>query len=139
MIMLKNKSQNGFIALTSVIIVSAFVVVLFIGMFFSSTEQIERVDDREFSTRALGLANSCAEEALNKLKNDLGYNGNEVINVGTYTCDIMEFDSTDMTKVIKTKGEVNGYVKRVQIEVSVLDHPYLDIIDWRIVSDFSSI
>jgi hypothetical protein len=133
------KSQDGFIALTSVIIISAFFSILFIGMFFSATEQIERADDREFSVRALGLANSCAEQALNNLKNDLSYEGDETVTVGAYTCDILALDSTDMTKVIKTTGAVHGYTKRVQIEVDLIAHPYLEIIDWRIVSEFSGI
>ncbi len=133
------RKDTGFVALTSVIIINAFIVILFIGMFFSATEQMERADDREFSTRALGLANSCAEVALNELKNDLAYNGGETVTVGAYSCDILELYSTDMAKVIKTTGEVNGYKKRVQIEVDVFAYPYLEIIDWRIVSEFSSI
>jgi hypothetical protein len=133
------KEDDGFVALTSVIIINAFIVILFVGMFFSATEQIERADDREFSTRALGLANSCAEVALNELKNDLAYTGDETVTVGAYSCDILELDSTDMAKVIKTVGIVNGYTKRVQIEVDTFAHPYLEIIDWRVVSTFSEI
>ncbi|MEA2092694.1 MAG: hypothetical protein U9P61_01855 [Patescibacteria group bacterium] len=132
-----HREDDGFVALTSVIIINAFIVVLFIGMFFSATEQIERADDREFSTRALGLANSCAEVALNELKNDLAYTGNEIVTVGAYSCNILELDGTDMAKVIKTTGAVNGYTKRVQIEVDTFAHPYLEIIDWRVVSEFA--
>lgn len=132
-------NEDGFIALTSVIIISAFIIILFIGMFFSAVEQIERVDSREFSLLALGLANSCAEEALNKLKNDLDYYVGESVTIGDYSCDILELDRTDTTRVIKARASVNGYTKRVQIEVNIYEYPLLEIMDWRMVSDFSDV
>lgn len=137
--MKKDKDNSGFIALTSVIIISSFFVVIFAGMFFSAISQIEKADDRGFATKALSLANSCAEEALNNLKNSLAYEGDETISIGDYTCSILEIDATDDSRVIKVEGEVGGYVKRVQLDVDVFDHPYLVIMDWRIVPFFSNL
>ncbi len=137
----RRKDEGGFIALTSVIIINAFFVVIFIGMFFSAAEQIERADSREFSTMALSLANSCAEEALYKIKNDIDYSGNEPINIGTEEdCQIMSVDQTDTVRIVKALGEEsNGYTKRIQVEVNINNHPYLEIMDWRAVSDFDTL
>jgi hypothetical protein len=135
----QRKDKDGFIALTSVIIINAFLLVIFIGMFFSAAEQIERADSREFSITALGLANSCVEEALNEIKNNIDYSGSETINIGTDDCQIMSVDKTDTTRVVKALGSSNDYTKRVQVEVNIYNHPYLEIIDWRVVSDFDTL
>ncbi len=132
-------NKNGFIALASVIIMSGFFLIIFVSMFFSATSQIERARDGEFLVRALGLANSCVEEALNELKHDLGYKGEEIINIGENTCEVMNIEGTDMAKIIKSQGSVGGYTKRVQVEVDIFDHPYMEIIDWRVVSEFSDL
>lgn len=133
------KNNSGFIALTSVIFISAFFVIIFAGMFFSAVSQIERADNREFASRALSLANSCAEESLNKLKNSLGYEGDDTITVGSETCEVLEMDITDTARVIKSKGEVGGHIKRVQVDVDVHNHPYIEIMDWRTVPFFSNL
>lgn len=137
--MLKNKKlfNNGFIAITAIILLSAFFIVLFVGMFFSAAEEMERTVDKEKIMIALSLANSCAEEALNRLKNDINYDGEESINIGKYQCDILELESTEYMKTIKTEGEADGYLKRIQIEVSIQNYPELEIIDWQEVSDFT--
>ncbi len=130
-------NQNGFIALTSIIIMSAFFVVMFTGMFISAASRIERIDEKEFAVKALGLANSCVEVALDNLKNNYEYEGDESMSIGGGSCEILEFDSTYSVRVVKAEGSFRGHVKRMQVEVNIYDHPYLEIMDWRVVSSFS--
>lgn len=133
------KKESGFIALTSITIMSAFFIILFVGMFFSATEEMERTDDREDSLKALGAANSCAELALHKLKEDAAYNGNESYTIEDYQCSILDLDAEGYMRVIKAEGEASGKKKRMQVEVDLEFHPELEIMDWREVSNFTEL
>jgi hypothetical protein len=129
--------NSGFIALTSVIIMSGFFVIIFIGMFFSAVEEAGRTGGRENSVKAVILANSCVEEALSSLRNSLSYAGNEDINIGDEFCTLLVMDGTETMKVIKAVGASDNYTKKMQVEVDILNHPSLRILDWREVSEFS--
>lgn len=135
----KRKKEDGFIALTSITIMSAFFIVLFAGMFFSAAEEMERTDDKEDAIIARGLANSCVEAGLNALKKDAGYEGNDTIPVGDRECEILEVDSEGYRRIIKAKGEAEEKTKRMQVEVEVEYHPEFEILDWREVSDFTDL
>ncbi len=132
------KKDKGFIALTSVTIMSGFFVLLFAGMFFVAVEEMERVDSREGSVKALSLANSCAEHALEKLRQHVAYNGNESKDIGDDTCQILAVDGTEQMRIIKTVGETGGHTKKIQVEIGAWNHPLLVVLDWREVSDFTS-
>ena len=133
----RNETQEGFIALISVSIISAFFIILFIGIFFSATEGMERALDREKSVKALSFSNSCAEIALNELRKDSSYATGTVEIIQDETCEIKDVESYGLYgKVIKTEAEVFGQTKRIQIEVDIENHPSLEIINWREVSDF---
>jgi hypothetical protein len=134
----KQKKEQGFIALTSVSLLSIFFVILFVGMFFSATEAVERVLDRERSVKALSLANGCAEIALNELWKNSDYSGGQVKAIEGDVCEIKSMEYFGIHgKAIKTEAEVSGQYKKIQIEVDVESWPLLNIIAWREISEFS--
>lgn len=133
------KNKEGFIALTSVLIISAFFILLFSGMFFSASEQMERVDNREKAVKASMLANGCAEEALNSLRENIDYLGGETKTIGSYSCDILSLDRTETMRVIKAQATVGNFTKKIQVEADVQYHPDLKILDWREVTEFTNL
>jgi hypothetical protein len=134
----KKKKEEGFIALTSVSLLSGFFIILFMGMFFSATEGVERVLDREKSVKALSLANSCAEIALNELWKDVNYIGGEMKAISGDLCEIKDVQYFGIYGVaIKTEAGVDGQYKKIQVEIDTENWPLLEIIDWREVSLFS--
>ncbi len=131
------KKNKGFIALTSVSLMSAFFVILFIGIFFASTEGVERSLDREKGLEALSLANTCAELALNKIKDNLYYGGDEAFSVRGSICYVEAVDIYGTHgRLIKARAEVDGNVKKIQVEVDASRWAALDIVAWREVSEF---
>ena len=124
-----HKSQDGFLALTSVLILSGFFVILFVGMFFSATEELEKVSAEGNSIRALSLASSCTEIALNELKNSTGYNGDEIRQVEGDDCEIEPIEEEEGNIVIIiTKGEFAEQTKRIETIADLSDHPEIEII-----------
>lgn len=117
----------------------AIFAIVFIGIFFIAIEEIQRSDDRESSLVVLSLANSCAEEALNKTKRDINYGGDEEILINENSCTILPIDSFENITIVKAKGERSGYVKRIQIDINTSNHPELEIINWREVANFTEL
>lgn len=127
-----NSQGSGFIALTSVIILGAVVVLLIIGMFGGAVGEMEREGARERGEEALSWANLCLETALGKLREDSGYTGDESIEIENVegSCDILPWEPAGGIITIKTEGEVAGYTKKMEAEVEEGSDP-LNIISWQ--------
>jgi len=132
-----NRFEKGFIALTSVLILSGFLIILFMGMFFSATEELEKVTNESEAIKALSLANSCVEVALNELKNNSGYNGGENIQVDENNCEIKPVEDEGDVKILRGEGEINERIKRIEVVTDISNHPEIKIIDWKEISEFN--
>jgi len=136
----KHKNSAGFIALISVLIVGAIVLVISIGLSLRSVGETNVSLGEQESGRALALANLCAEQALMKLESVLNYAGGESVTVGSDTCDILTIGGSgnqDRTvKIQATSTTANGtYVRKVKVEVSQIS-PVMQISSWEGVADF---
>jgi hypothetical protein len=82
-------------------------------------------------------AYSCTEIALNKLKNDLSYAGEESITLDGVTCNILAISGTGNTnRVIKVSATTSiGVVKKIQITVQTVNPSYI-FSSWQEVADF---
>ena len=128
---------QGYIALISVVIVSALMLMVAIGLSLRSVSDLELSSAGESAARARALANACAEEAIVKLKGNLSYLGNETIIVdGGDSCTIVAvLGSGNTNRTIETQAVVNTYVKKIQVIILLL-RPTLTISSWAEVPDF---
>ncbi|MCA9359019.1 hypothetical protein KC926_02325 [Candidatus Kaiserbacteria bacterium] len=107
------KNNEGFIALTSVLILSAIFLFITVSMATRAITVSETsVALRERDT-ARYLARGCVEYARLALQRTLDYRGDEVIIIGDDSCNILE---------IEGEGKSNRVVK---VEVAVGMHSYL--------------
>lgn len=134
--MIHNSIQKGFIALISVLIIGALVLVISVGLSLRSVTETQISLGEQESHRALALANLCMEAALMKLESVLHYSGNEIIIVNGQSCDIMGVEgSGNLNRTVKTKSTVSGYTKKVKVVVSKVS-PVMQITSWEEVGDF---
>lgn len=120
------KSNKGFVALISAIMISAILLAI---LFTTNTSTFfARFDalDTEYKRVATGLAESCANQALLKLAQDYYYNpDNETIAVGNETCNIKSVtprarnadNSTFVT--ISTQANRQGAFSNFQVEALI--------------------
>ena len=129
--------NNGFIALVSVLIVSALLIVIGLGTSLRGIDTTELSLSDSLSLQARHLADACAEEALMKLKSNFNYAGNEIIIVeGADACTIVSvLGSGNTNRVINVEAYVNGYKKKVVVDVASL-LPIPVIRSWVEVGDF---
>ena len=136
MIRKKIKTQEGYIALISVLIISATIFVLAINASLFGVAESDMGLQKFQSSAAFYLATLCAEDALMKLKDDLKYQGDEILTVDDETCTILPLEGGgNQNRVIMTTGVVGGKVRKIKIEIDQVN-PVMKIKSWREVVEF---
>ncbi len=128
------KGEKGYIALISVLIAGGLLLLVGVGSALRGVDALNAVSGEESSFRARLLADACAEEALMKLKSNLGYNGIETIIVeGNETCRVLSVLGTgNLDRVILTQGVDVDYVRNVRVDVARVN-PALVVRTWNVV------
>ena len=121
------KQKSAFATLFSVIIMGMISLSLVASMLLISIDS-GKVDEAQRSgTSALALAHACAEIALNKLKLDNTYTGNEIVTLGSNTCQILTISGNGNTnRVIQTSGTVGSgtagtYTLKLEVSVTTVN------------------
>lgn len=114
----RTKKQEGFVAITSVLIVSALVLVLGISMFHNSLEDQAMSSAFDKGQEASLLADFCAREAFQNIKQDINYAGDETIEIDGMSCEINPIEnisaSTKKISTFATVGEQPHYKRQEQ-------------------------
>lgn len=98
-------NQSGYIALVSVIIMSAVLLVLIVSV--SGTSVLNRVNvlTYQYKEASRGLADGCVDAAFLKLINDSNYSpSNESVLLGSHSCTIVSVTPSAGQKVIQVQG-----------------------------------
>ena len=114
-----SKTKKGFVTLISVIILTAISVsIISTDLLISSdTQSSSKVARDTIQTRY--LAETCVEVALNRLKINLTYSGNETINTTFGDCQISIVNGTGNTnRSFSTTATSNNTTKSFNITVS---------------------
>lgn len=122
--------SGGYIGLISVLIVAAVAVtvattVIGLGM-ANSRSSFATVQ----SARAKGLANACAETALQKIRDFLPYSGNGTLTMGQGSCNYTVTKGVGQNRTIVAAGFVGTVVRRVSIGVTQIN-PVITIGSWQ--------
>ncbi len=126
--------QSGMIALVTVLVVGAIVLVVGVGIATRSMIEGNMSADTEQSNEALSLATSCMETALFTLSNNAAYAGNETVSIGSQSCIIQPVANLGGNlRTVKTSATVNGHTRRLQVDVSNVNPP-LHISAWQEIS-----
>ena len=130
------KYNQGFIALTSVLILSAISLSISISVASRAISGSGiSIAMRERDT-AKYLTESCVEHALIELERTLNYQGNESILVGDELCDILVVEGSGNTnRTIKAQGSVGQHTYRVRVIINTIS-PNLTIKSYKRVANF---
>ncbi|MFT7506904.1 MAG: hypothetical protein ACI92I_000040 [Acidimicrobiales bacterium] len=130
------KKQQGFIAITSVLVLSTLFLSLAVGATSRSLGASVRGIASQDHERAVSLAHACAAHALAQLSTELHYLGDETLTFDSGQCDIFLIaEEVDGTRTIRTQGDVNSYVYRVIVEVAEI-YPEVVVSSYQSVVTF---
>ncbi len=109
--------ENGFIALTTSIILS--ILVLLVAASLGSANLFNRFAVVDFSNKqaSFSVARSCLNYSLLKLAEGSSYAGNETLTVASYTCAIGAITTSGANKVITAKSQINGATTNLRLTV----------------------
>lgn len=128
-------SKSGYITLISTLIAGAIgvataVSLLLLGLGLSRTSfAIEQ------SAQARGLANACAEEALEQIKTSSNFSGSNNLSLGPGTCSYTVQKGSGQNRIITASGMVGTIVRKVKITLDKVK-PTLRVTSWQEVADF---
>ncbi|MEK7548911.1 MAG: hypothetical protein AAB496_00235 [Patescibacteria group bacterium] len=121
--------ENGYLAITSAIILSIIAMVLAVGLSFSSYFGLSDIQDANLKETSVALAEACVDKALLSLAQNINYTGNEIIAVGSSTCSILPTEISSTYKIIKTGANFSGAVTNLKI-TAVTSSPF-EILKWE--------
>ena len=128
--------ERGYIALISVIIISALVVLITSSANLFSISESDMGLQENQAWEAFYLATACAEDALMKLKDNLNYKGNETLTFDNGSCTIEPVEgSKNKNRTIKVSGSAYNQTRKIKIEINTVN-PDTEIKSWQEVVDF---
>ncbi len=128
--------ERGIIALVTILIISAVVILVSIGTNLSGISESQIGFKRQDSERALYGSGGCMEDALLELRDNFsGYAGNEAVSINGETCTIRPILISGADKIVETESVVANHTRRIRVTVSK-PSSRLIIISWQEIADF---
>ncbi len=115
------KQSQGFVALTSVLILSA----IFLSLAISTTISVITTTGTNTAFRERNVAHytarGCMEYALMQLERNLNYQGNEVILIGDEECEILPITGAgNINRVLEVKSIIGAHVYHIVSEIEAI-------------------
>lgn len=128
--------DKGYIALISVLIISAIVVLIATSASLVSIGESDMALQQNQAWESFYLSDFCAEYALMKLESVLNYSGNETVTIGGNSCVIRPISgSGNFNRTVETQSTFSNQTRKVKVQISQIS-PTMQITSWQGVSDF---
>jgi len=116
--LLHSHSQNGFIALLTVIIISAAALIIAYNASLLGLGELDMGYDSQRGGETLSIADGCMEEAFSRLKLDSNYNGG-ALNLGDGSCTIVVVANVN-DRIITITSTLDIYNKKIEADVTLI-------------------
>ena len=128
-------SKSGFITLISVLVAGVIAAAIATSLILFGLGASRTAFSLEQSNQAKGLANACAEEALQRIQSSVSFTGGDTLALGQGTCDYTVTNQGGQNRTIVSTGTVASIVRRVRVVIDKIT-PSINIVSWQEVADF---
>lgn len=119
MVLQQRAKKQGYVSIVTMVILMLIVLTVTISVITVQIDSNLSYRTNTDSAKARANADSCAEVAINKLKESTAYTGNETLTTDHGTCQIVSITGSGNTnRVINVKGDFNTVTRKVQISIS---------------------
>lgn len=128
---MKTTYQSGFIAFTSLLVVSAVTLAIALSIPSLGLTEVNTSLSYKKSQEALKIAESCIEEALLRLRDTATYSGG-TLTVGDGSCTATVSGSGSNRTIIST-GTITGppqYIKKIQVTIQRTGNS-INLLTWQ--------
>jgi hypothetical protein len=115
------KTRRGFSTLFIVIILGGIALSVAFSLSTSSVWSIKGSNDTKNSNKAKSLANACAEVALEVMRENNSYTGNDSVVLDGNTCTYTVTNTGGTTRSLIISGSVGGIVRKINITTSTFN------------------
>lgn len=130
-----NMNNQGFITLISVLIVGAVGTAIAVSLILLGLGSSRTSFAVEQSNQAKALANACAEEALQQIRDLTPYTGSGNLSLGQGDCSYTVTSQGGQNRTITASGTVGTIVRKVEVVLDTVN-PEIEIVSWKELSDF---
>jgi len=127
--------SRGYITLISVLVVGAVGVAIATSLILLGIGSSRSSFALEQSNQAKALANACAEEALQQIRDSTPYTGTGNLSLGQGTCTYTVTSQGGQNRTITASGTVGTIVRKVKIIITKIN-PTITVSTWQEVADF---
>lgn len=127
--------MNGYIALVSILIITAVVVLVAISAGLLAISESNMGLTKDLSARAYYLADACIEEALQQINDSIPYSGTGGLTIGSGTCSYTVTSTGGHNRAIEASGTVGTITRKVEATIDSIT-PSINITSWQEVADF---
>ena len=133
-------AKKGFIALISVLIITAVSIIIGTTVVLKSISHASESLSELYSAQAWSSASGCVEYALGQISVSSTtfstYTGSTTMSVGSIPCQIMPIVTSGTSIVVKASSTVASYSRRLQVTVAT-NTPQSVISSWQELGDFT--
>lgn len=129
-----NRKSGGFVTLISVLAVGAVGIAIAVSLLLLGVGNSRTSFAYEQSNQAKALANACAEEALQQIRNSTPFTGSDSLSLGQGACSYTVTSQGGQNRTISTTGDVGTIVRKVKIVIDTIN-PIIQVVSWQEVAD----
>ena len=131
----KKLQHNGYVALMSLIIIGAVVLIAAIALTFMAVSQSNFIISHNKTVKNYYSANACANYAIMQLQKNLAYPGNEDLDLEGIKCRIEAIGGQGETnRVIIASSQEGNQLKKIKVELDQVK-PVTIIKSWGEIFD----
>jgi len=123
-----NRCRDGYIAITSAIIIAALVLTLSLTLGTGAVLTRNAILASELQELSRSLAEACVDTALLRIAQNPAYAGDETIAVASSTCRIFPVSSSSSRHAVSAQGVFQGATANVRV---LVDAGTLSVISWE--------
>ena len=128
-------NNDGYITLVSVLVVGAVGVAIATSLILLGLGSSRTSFAIEQSNQAKGIANACAEEALQQIRDSTPFTGSGNLTLGQGTCAYTVTSQGGQNRTITSSGTVGSIMRKVKIIIDTIN-PTIQVVSWQEVADF---
>lgn len=128
-------NQKGFVALLGVLVVGAVGLAVALSIIISGTDSLRTTESIERSAKAKNLANACAEQAFQEIRNSTPFEGGGSLNLLTGVCSFEVISGGGQNRTIQSVGVSGDVTRKVEIRINAIN-PDIEVDFWQEVVDF---
>ena len=132
---MKQEARKGYIALLSVILISAIGLSIMLSVIATGVDAVETDFSLQQSGGARSLASSCVEEALQKILETSSTSSNGNLSIASGTCTYVITATSGQIITIKATGVLSTVTSKIKV-VLASTTPSITLSSWEEVADF---